>query len=63
MNAMSRVEPAPLLKVDGLSKWYGHIPGCMDVSFEMANSIFPSLLKCIKSIFRARIAPMGPDNH
>ena len=35
MNAISRVEPAPLLKVDGLSKWYGHIPGCMDVSFEM----------------------------
>ena len=35
MNAISKVEAAPLLKVDGLSKWYGHILGCMDVSFEM----------------------------
>jgi putative phosphonate transport system ATP-binding protein len=36
MNAIaSRIESAPLLKVDGLSKWYGHVLGCRDVSFEM----------------------------
>lgn len=36
MNAIARtIEAAPLLKVDGLSKWYGHVLGCRDVSFEM----------------------------
>ena len=36
MNAIaSRIDSAPLLKVDGLTKWYGHILGCRDVSFDM----------------------------
>jgi putative phosphonate transport system ATP-binding protein len=40
MNAVAKVasgeaETAPLLKVAGLSKWYGHVLGCRDVSFEM----------------------------
>jgi putative phosphonate transport system ATP-binding protein len=35
MNAHSQIEAAPLLKVEGLTKWYGHIVGCRDVSFEM----------------------------
>ncbi|MEI6281351.1 MAG: phosphonate C-P lyase system protein PhnK [Alphaproteobacteria bacterium] len=36
MNAISsRIESAPLLRVEGLTKWYGHVLGCRDVSFEM----------------------------
>jgi putative phosphonate transport system ATP-binding protein len=36
MNAPAgRIEAAPLLRVSGLSKWYGHVLGCRDVSFEL----------------------------
>jgi putative phosphonate transport system ATP-binding protein len=38
MNAMTgKTQAAPLLKVDGLSKWYGHVVGCRDVAFEMRS--------------------------
>ena len=40
MNAAAKMTAAPaetatLLKVDGLTKWYGHVLGCRDVSFGM----------------------------
>ena len=36
MNAIpGRIQPAPLLSVEGLTKWYGHVLGCRDVSFEL----------------------------
>ena len=36
MNAPAgRLDPSPLLRVEGLTKWYGHVLGCRDVSFEM----------------------------
>lgn len=36
MNAMPQaIQAAPLLRVDGLTKSYGHVIGCRDVSFEM----------------------------
>jgi putative phosphonate transport system ATP-binding protein len=40
MNALAEVAPratevVPLLRVSGLTKWYGHVLGCRDVSFEM----------------------------
>ena len=37
MNAHSEIQAAPLLKVEGMTKWYGHIVGCRDVSFEMRS--------------------------
>ena len=36
MNAMPQaIQAAPLLQVDKLTKWYGHVVGCRDVSFEL----------------------------
>lgn len=36
MNAIpGRIQPAPLLSVEGLTKWYGHVLGCRDVYFEL----------------------------
>ena len=36
MNAMpGTIQAAPLLRVDNLTKWYGHVIGCRDVSFEL----------------------------
>jgi len=36
MNApVGRLDVAPLLRVESLTKWYGHVLGCRDVSFEM----------------------------
>jgi len=37
MNAHSEIQAAPLLKVEGMTKWYGHIVGCRDVSFKMRS--------------------------
>ena len=34
-NAHKAIEATPLLRVDGLTKWYGHVVGCRDVSFEI----------------------------
>jgi putative phosphonate transport system ATP-binding protein len=36
MNAIpGRIAPAPLLSVEGLTKWYGHVLGCRDVAFDL----------------------------
>jgi putative phosphonate transport system ATP-binding protein len=36
MNAPAgRVEAAPLMRVSNLSKWYGHVLGCREVSFDL----------------------------
>ncbi|MFZ5720698.1 MAG: phosphonate C-P lyase system protein PhnK [Pseudomonadota bacterium] len=36
MSAIAMIaEDAPLLRVSGLTKWYGHVLGCRDVSFEL----------------------------
>ena len=36
MNAVAKmVEDAPLLRVSGLTKWYGQVIGCRDVGFEL----------------------------
>lgn len=36
MNApMFDIQAAPLMRVEGLTKWYGHNLGCRDVSFEL----------------------------
>lgn len=64
MNAVSAIEPAPLLRVENLTKWYGHVLGCRDVGFEMrpgevlgvvgeSGSGKTTLLKCLSG----RLAP------
>ncbi len=36
MNAITTdIQPAPLLRASGVTKWYGHVLGCKDVSFEL----------------------------